>query len=150
MNLVVERYLFCPFDSFFECLLIFNFLEWPVDSEFCLTLFIPSSFGSFGNIGDFWMFVLHKFWSRCILLNNEFKRIVVGNNQSVNIYNSIDKIRNEFFFLLTVFNNSMLFVLNEFFCYNYIDGKRSMIRQISNIRINAVIIDFHEVRIERE
>jgi len=83
-------------------------------------------------------------------LNNEFKRIVVGNNQSINIPNSMDKIRNEFFFFLTVFNNSMLFVLNEFFCYNYINGKRSMIRQISDVSINAVIIDFHEVRTVKE
>jgi len=62
----------------------------------------------------------------------------------------MNNIRNEFFFFLTVFNNSMSFVLNEFFCYNYIDDKRSMIRQMSDVRINAVIIDFHEVRTEGE
>ena len=63
-----------------------------------------------------------------ILLIYEFKRILVRDNQSVNVPNSMNKIRNELFFFLTIFNDSALFVLNEFFCYNYINSKRSMIR----------------------
>jgi len=62
----------------------------------------------------------------------------------------MDEIRNEFYFFLTILNNSASFVLNEFFCYNYINSKRSMIRWILDIRINAVIIDFSGVRIEKE
>jgi len=62
----------------------------------------------------------------------------------------MDEIRNEFYFFLTILNNSTSFVLNEFFCYNYINSKRSMIRWILDIRINAVIIDFSGVRIEKE
>ena len=63
-----------------------------------------------------------------ILLIYEFKRILVRDNQSVNVPNSMNKIRNELFFFLTIFNDSALFVLNEFFYYNYINSKRSMIR----------------------
>jgi len=61
-------------------------------------------------------------------LNNKFKKIDIRNIQSVNVSNGMDKIRNKFFFFLTVFNDNMLFVLNEFFCYDNINGKRSMIK----------------------
>jgi len=53
-------------------------------------------------------------------------------------------------FLNNEFEDSVLFVLNEFFCYDNIDGKRSVIRWISNIRINAVIIDFHGIRMKEK
>ena len=150
MNLVIEKHLFCSFNSSFEYLPIFNFLEWSVDSEFYLTLFILPSFGLFGHIDNCQMFLPYQFWSMCILLTYEFKRILVRDNQSINVPNSMNEIRNEFFFFLAVFNDSTLFVLNEFFCYNYINSKRSMIRWISDIRINTVIIDFYGVRMEEE
>jgi len=50
----------------------------------------------------------------------------------------------------TVLNDSMSFVLNKFFYCNNIKGKRSMIRWISNIRINTVIINFHGIKIKKK
>jgi len=74
------------------------------------------------------MFVPYQFQSTCVFLNNELKRIDIRDAQSVDVSNNIDKIRNKFFFLLTILHDSVLFVLNKFFYYDNIDGKRSMIR----------------------
>ena len=89
--------------------------------------YLPS-FRSFGNLDNFWMFILYQFQNTCIFLNNKFKKIDIRNIQSVDVSNSMNKIRNKFFFFLTVFNNNILFVLNEFFCYNNINSKRSIIK----------------------
>jgi len=83
-------------------------------------------------------------------LYNKLKRIDIRDAQSVDVSNDIDKIRNKFFFFLTILHDSMLFVLNKFFYYDNINGKRSIIRWISNIRINAVIINFHGIRMEEK
>jgi len=149
MNFVIKKHLFCSFDSTLKLPPIFDPLEWSVNSKFHLTLFIPPNFKLFGNLDDFQMFVSYWFQSICIFLN-KFKRIDIRDNWNVNISDGMNKIRNKFFLFLAVLNNSTLFILNEFFYYDNINGKRSMIRWISNMRVNAVIINFHRIRRERK
>jgi len=81
-------------------------ISWILSSKnlFYLTLFIPPSFRLFDNLDNFWMFVPYWFWSIYIFLNNEFKRIVVRDNWSVDVPNNMDKIGNKFF-------SSLLFLM---------------------------------------
>ena len=102
----------CSFDSTLKLPPIFDTLEWFVNSEFHLTLFILPNFRLFGNLDDFQMFVSYWFQSICIFLNNEFKRINIRDDWNVNISNGMNKIRNKLFFFLAVLNNLTLFVLN--------------------------------------
>jgi len=102
----------CSFDSTLKLPPIFDTLEWFVNSEFHLTLFILPNFRLFGNLDDFQMCVSYWFQSICIFLNNKFKRIDIRDDWNVNISNGMNKIRNKLFFFLAVLNDLTLFVLN--------------------------------------
>ena len=95
------------------------------------------------------MFVPYQFQYTCVFLNNELKRNLIRDNQSINVLNSYNEIRSEFFFL-AIFNGSILFVLNKLFHQNNIDSKQSMVIWISDFWINTMIINFYKVKIEEK
>ena len=52
----------------------------------------------------------------------------------------------KYFFSLLFFDNSMTFILNKLFCNGDVDDKRSIVKMISKLRDNDIVVEFNGIR----
>ena len=115
LNPIVKKDLF----SCFNCLPIFDpvysFSRYTIYGQVPITIFVLPYLEIFSNINLFRMFIPKLFCNRSKLLNYSFQYLAIKNISQINMPNSNSQFVNKFFFFLTVFDNSQLFLLNEFF-----------------------------------
>jgi len=55
----------------------------------------------------------------------------------------------KYFFSLLFFDNSVIFILNKLFCNRDVDDKRSIVKRISKLRDNNIVVEFNGIRAQK-